>query len=117
MKVGTLIQRNEAEVFGMAGDWLKLENKEGAAQAICRMGEEDLHYLNHLIVDRLKLMAQARSTILLAEFAVGDRVSFRTDEGDSHIGTIQRLNKKSATIRTDDGHRWTVYPSYLRQIK
>ena len=81
--------------------------------AIRRMGEDDLRYLNHLIVDRLKLITQARSTAMLAEFSVGDRVSFANHSGDRKTGTIIRLNKKTASITTDDGQHWKVHPSYL----
>ncbi len=97
----------------MAGEWYKLENREGAAEAIRRMGEEDLLYLNRLIVERLKLISQARSTTLLAHFSIGDRVSFQTPSGERKSGIIQKLNKKTATIRTDDGHHWNVHPGFL----
>ncbi|MDZ7619938.1 MAG: hypothetical protein U1E05_23300 [Patescibacteria group bacterium] len=81
--------------------------------AIRRMGEDDLRYLNRLIVDRLKLITQARSTAMLAEFSVGDRVSFANHSGDRKTGTIVRLNRKTASITTDDGQQWKVHPSYL----
>jgi hypothetical protein len=41
----------------MPADALKLEDRDGGAEAIRRLGEEDLLYLNHLIVERLKLIA------------------------------------------------------------
>jgi len=99
----------------MSANWTKLENKEGAAEAIRRMGEEDLLYLNKLILERLKLIHQARSTTLLAAFNVGDRVSF-LDKGDLKTGTVRSLNKKTVTVDTDDGHRWKVYPGFLGRI-
>jgi hypothetical protein len=37
------------------------------------MGEEDLLFLNRMVVERLNLLAQARSTVQLAQFAEGDR--------------------------------------------
>ena len=62
----------------MTGESLELVDRAGAAEAIRRMGEEDLRYLNRLIVERLKLIHQARSTAMLAHFSVGDRVSFQS---------------------------------------
>jgi hypothetical protein len=91
----------------------KLENREGAAEAIRRMGEEDLRYLNRLIVDRLKLISQARSTVLLANFGVGDHVGFQAPTGEKKNGVILKLNKKTVTIRTDDEQQWNVCPGFL----
>ncbi|MBM4023826.1 MAG: hypothetical protein FJ280_00240 [Planctomycetes bacterium] len=91
----------------------RLKNREDAAEAIRHLGEEDLRYLNRLIVERLKLIAQARSTALMARFHTGDRVGFRTSSGEWKHGVIQRLNQKTASILTDDGQRWNVAPAFL----
>jgi hypothetical protein len=92
-------------------EWI---DRTDAAEAIRRLNEEDLHFLNRLIVERLKLISQARSTVMLAHFSVGDRVTFPAATGDWKAGVIVRLNKKTASIATDDGHRWNVHPGYLR---
>jgi hypothetical protein len=107
---------SKGNAAGTPEDWLKLENKIGAAEAIRRLGEEDLLFLNQLIVARLKLISQARSTAFMASFSPGDRVSFQSPTtGETLPGTVFRLNKKSATVQTDDGHRWNVYPGFLRK--
>jgi hypothetical protein len=87
--------------------------RAAAADAILRMNEEDLRFLNRLIVERLKLIGQARSTAMLARFHVGNRVSFQTPSGARKIGMITRLNKKTASIATDDGQQWNVHPGFL----
>ena len=92
-------------------EWI---NRADAAEAIRKLNEDDLHFLNRLIVERLKLISQARSTVMLAHFSVGDRVSFPAATGDWKVGVIIRLNKKTASIATDDGQRWNVHPGYLR---
>ena len=97
----------------MTDKWCKLEDREGAAEAIRRMGEEDLRFLNRLIVDRLKLFAQARSTALMARFSVGDSVSFRAPNGQEKTGIIFKLNKKTVSVRTHDGQLWNVGPVFL----
>jgi hypothetical protein len=91
----------------------ELVNRSEAAEAIRKMNEDDLRFLNRLIVERLKLIHQARSTVMLAHFSVGDRVRFSTGIGDSKAGVIVRLNKKTASIATDDGQRWNVHPGFL----
>jgi hypothetical protein len=97
----------------MEADRVELVDREAVVEAICRMNEDDLRVLNRLIVDRLKLIAQARSTVMLARFGVGDRVRFQSTYGDAKSGVIVRLNKKTASIATDDGQQWNVHPSFL----
>jgi hypothetical protein len=97
----------------MTGESLELVDRAGAADAIRRMSEEDLRFLNRLIVERLKLIHQARSTAMLAHFSVGDRVSFQSSTGERKTGVIVRLNKKTASIATDDGQQWNVHPAFL----
>lgn len=86
------------------------------AEAIRHMGEDELRFLNRLIIERLKLVSQAKSTTLLAKLAIGDQVTFVTPAGERKSGVILRLNKKTASVRTDDGHDWKVHPSYLTTV-
>lgn len=99
----------------MTGESTKLEDREDTAEAIRMMGEEDLRFLNRLIVERLKLFDQAYDTKHLAKFSLGDRVSFHPKNNTPKTGTVVRLNKKSATIHTDDGEQWKVHPSLLHR--
>ena len=100
----------------MAGEKCELLDRAGAVEAIRRMNEEDLRFLNRLIVDRLKLIGQAHSTTMLARFSVGDRVSFQSTSGGRKAGVIIRLNKKTASIATDDGQQWNVHPGFLTPV-
>ena len=97
----------------MANDRLELMDRAAAVETIRRMNEDDLRFLNRLIVDRLKLIGQARSTAMLAHFSVGDRVAFQSSSGEQKTGVIIRLNKKTASIATDDGQQWNVHPGFL----
>lgn len=92
---------------------VKIVDRVSAVEAIKRLGEEDLLFLNQLIVERLKLISQARSTSLMAAFGVGDLVSFNDSDGRKVKGTILRLNKKTISITTFDNHRWNVAPDLL----
>ena len=100
----------------MAGERFELVDRAAAVEAVRRMNEEDLRFLNRLIVERLKLMGQARSTAMLSRFSVGDRVGFPSTSGERKLGVIIRLNKKTASIATDDGQHWNVHPGFLTPI-
>lgn len=90
-------------------------DRAGAVEEIKQLGEDDLRFLHQIITERLKLMVQAKSTLLMADFHVGERVSFQGADGQIKSGTVIRLNKKTASIRTDDGHRWNVHPCLLKR--
>lgn len=94
-----------------------LLDRDAFNEALRHMGEDDLLYLNRMVIERLNLLAQAKSTVALAQFAVGDRVQFTDKSGGLQQGLVQRLNKKTATIYTDNGQHWTVAPSLLRKAR
>ena len=91
--------------------------REMFAQALRHLGEEDLLYLNRMVVERLNLLAQAKSTVQLAQFTEGDRVHFTTSDGVTKFGLIVRLNKKTASLSTDDGQNWKVSPHLLTKAR
>lgn len=91
-------------------------DREMFIEALRHMGEQDLLYLNRMVVERLNLLAQARSTVELARFAEGDQVEFTAHDGVIKQATVLRLNKKTTSLRTDDGQSWKVSPQLLRKI-
>ncbi|MGR9117705.1 MAG: hypothetical protein ACU85E_18360, partial [Gammaproteobacteria bacterium] len=56
---------------------VKIVDRVSAVEAIKRLNEEDLLFLNRLIVERLNLISQARATTLMTSFTKGDRVGFQ----------------------------------------
>ncbi len=96
---------------------VKIIDRVSAVEAIKRLGEEDLLFLNRLIVERLKLISQARATALMTSFTKGDRVAFQSPDGRTLEGMVLRLNKKTVSIATGDGHHWNVSPSLLRLVQ
>jgi len=90
-------------------------DRELFVQALRHMSEADLLYVNRMVVERLNLLAQAKSTVQLAQFAEGDRVSFTAHDGTLKNGRIMRLNKKTVSLVTDDGQQWKVSPALLRK--
>lgn len=95
----------------------KIVNRASAVDAINKMNENDLRFLNHLIVDRLKLLSQSRATHQMANFTPGDRVGFKSSEGKPIEGVILRHNTKTVSILSDDGNRWKVSPGFLHLIR
>lgn len=90
-------------------------DRELFVQALRHMSEEDLLYLNRMVVERLNLLAQAKSIVELAQFAAGDHVSFTANDGTVKYGMVLRLNKKTVSLVTDDGQQWKVSPGLLRK--
>lgn len=90
-------------------------DREMFTLALRHMGEEDLLYLNRMVVERLNLLAQAKSTVELAQFAEGDRIEFTATDGTIKRGIVLRLNKKTASVRIDEGQNWKVSPGLLRK--
>ena len=84
---------------------------------IKNLGEEQLVYLNRLIVERLKLVSQAKSTAAMSRFNIGEMVRFDTDDGRTISGRIIKLNKKTVSIVTNERERWNVAPVFLRSVE
>jgi hypothetical protein len=96
---------------------VKIVDRVSAVEAIRQLGEDDLRFLNRLIVERLKLLSQAKSTSLMASFGIGDRVCFQAPDGRGLQGVVMRLNKKTVSVDAEDGHRWNVAPGFLRLLQ
>src|SRR5262245_29986538 len=77
--------------------------------------EEDLIELNRRVVERIRVLRQQRCASIMTEFVVGDRVSFQPECGHGVIGTLIRMNRKSVTVVTTDGHHWRVAPGLLKK--
>lgn len=92
-------------------------DRVSAIEAIKRLNEADLLFLNRLIIERLKLISQAQSTSLMASFSRGDRVGFQAPDGRRLEGIVLRLNKKTVSVATDDRRQWNVAPGLLRLIQ
>jgi len=79
------------------------------------LNETELIHLNQKIIERLRMMRQMRAHVQMLDFHIGERVWFQTDQLEIVRGVLVRYNKKSVTVVTDDGHRWTVSPGFLRK--
>jgi hypothetical protein len=84
---------------------------------IDKLTEEELVDLNHRVVERLRFLAQMRAHGAMLKFRIGQRVSFDPGDRPTITGTLMKYNKKTVTVIADDGHRWNVSPSYLREAE
>ena len=90
--------------------------------AINRLGKmteglslEELYALNKIVVHRIKLFQKAGKFVALSKFAVGENVSFFSNEGELITGQVTRLNQKTVSIETGDGRHWNVSPELLQK--
>ena len=95
-------------------DIIRLFDKESAVAAIKKLGLDDLRFLNHLIVERIKLIHREKTSNEMAKFTIGDRVHFEDNTGGHIRGTVTRLNKKSVTVIANGGMQWNVAPRLLK---
>jgi len=82
---------------------------------IDHLTESELIHLNEKVIQRLRMIRQMRAHVQMLGFQIGERVWFQTERDAIVRGMVARYNKKSVTVVTDDGHRWTVSPGFLRK--
>jgi hypothetical protein len=84
---------------------------------IDQLSEEELVELNHRIVERLRFLESMHNHREMLQFSIGEKVSFEPPGRGRQIGTLVRYNKKSVTVITDGGQKWTVSPHLLSHVK
>jgi hypothetical protein len=82
---------------------------------IDRLSESELIDLNHRIVARLRLLREMAAHGSMLRFRIGERVRFHPEGGSPVIGVITRYNKKTVSLLTENGQRWTVAPELLQR--
>lgn len=81
------------------------------------LSEPELLDLNHRIVARLRALRDLRAHMGMAEFRIGDRVTFQPPGHRMLQGVLTRYNRKTVTVITDDHGQWNVAPSLLSRAK
>jgi hypothetical protein len=84
---------------------------------IDKLTEAELVDLNNRIVERLRFLHQMRAHSEMLEFRIGDRVTFQPDGRPPVVGMLTKYNRKSVTVITDQGEKWTVAPTFLRRYE
>jgi hypothetical protein len=82
---------------------------------IDQLTESELIELNQKIVQRLRMIGQMRAHVRMLDFKIGERVWFQSEREEIIRGVLVKYNKKSVTVVTDNGQRWTVSPGFLRK--
>jgi hypothetical protein len=83
---------------------------------LTQLTEDELLALNRRIIERLQIIRSARQLVQLAQFSVGMRVEFTTDDGRTMQGQITKLNRRTASVCADGSGHWRVSPSLLRPL-
>lgn len=81
-----------------------------------QLSEEELRFLNQEVVKRLRWTNKIKQGAEMQNFRIGERVCFTHGAKGLISGTVIRLNQKTASIATDDDHRWNVAPTLLRKV-
>lgn len=71
--------------------------------------KDGLERLNRTVVEALRRI-EARAALV---WRIGQRVTFADRFGRPIVGTIEKINRSSVTVHTDQGRRWRVSPSLL----
>lgn len=106
-----MVQGSEAIMNGM----VKLFDKASAIEAIKHLNEEDLRFLNRIIIERIEVLHKARYSRQMLDFSIGDRVAFVDTTGETSKGIVSWLNRKTLSIIVDGGMQWNVSPCFLKR--
>lgn len=81
---------------------------------IRKLGYEQLHTLNHIIIERMKLFEKAKIISTLKKFQMFDSVCF-IHKDKKYQGVIVRLNQTTVTVKVEDGATWKIPPEFLKK--
>lgn len=86
-------------------------------ELINTLNESELRELNQFVVERLRILQLQRAQQDMTQFRLGDVVRFTNNDGQDVTGVLIRLNKKSVSVHSETGGRWTVSPRFLTLVK
>ncbi len=78
------------------------------------LNHDELVFMNHLIIERLKLLSQRASTEAMMQFNLGEKVEFDGPDGKLYLGLITKINKKTIKVTLLSGAAWNISPQLLR---
>lgn len=69
------------------------------------------------IISNVKLRHRQLTALKMRHFQIGDDVKWKDRYGREHTGYIQRINKRSLSLReTDSPTKWRVSPSFVEVL-
>jgi uncharacterized protein YijF (DUF1287 family) len=66
-----------------------------------------------MVVNRMNLIHKAEALIAMSKIQVGDRVSWRSDNGEVKSGVVFRMNQKTVSVKVGERGHWNVSPQFL----
>lgn len=93
---------------------LNFSDQAAVKKLIESLDEDDLRFLNKTVVSRLKALDAARD---MADFSMGDTVSFIGEFKLPVDAVIVKFNKKTVGVISEAGDRYNVSPSSLKLVK
>jgi len=85
--------------------------------ALQQSSEEELIAINKMVVNTLKQKREVVNQSNLINLQLGDSVWFEGSRNRGRIeGTLVKKNRKTAVIRTEEGHRWKVTACLLQKV-
>jgi hypothetical protein len=79
------------------------------------MDLDELIRLHEYIVKRIRLISDTKTMKKVQGFDLLERVYFTDDRGNRIDGRIIRLNKKTITVKAENGMEWRVSPEFLKR--
>ncbi len=80
------------------------------------MNLDELVKLNEYIVKRIRLISDTKTMKKVQGFDLLEKVFFIDDRGNRINGRVIRLNKRTITIKADNGMEWRVSPDFLKRL-
>lgn len=97
-------------------DDILLNNHTKIESFIKELSEDELVYLNKLVVERIRYLRQVETTNQMAIFNLGDNVEYQDNHGAMLQGRVIKINKKTLTVLMDDRKQWNVHPGFLKLL-
>ena len=80
------------------------------------MDLDELVKLSEYIYKRIKFLGETMVFERIQEFEILDKVSFIDNTGNILKGTVVRLNKRTVTVKSDEGKVWLISPFLLNRL-
>jgi hypothetical protein len=79
------------------------------------LGIDELHEINHYVMERINLIHNRDVADKMLQFRPGDSVFFHHN-GRHIAGVVTRLNQKTMTVLVDGAHEWRVSPKLVSKF-
>jgi len=81
-----------------------------------KMSYRELIWMNEIIVDRIRMFTAFKNRMAIANFRLGERVTWKDELDTDFLGIVISRNTKTVTVQSDDGRRWRISPGLVRIV-